>query len=117
MATSSFVVGGTTATFVATVQGHEDGGEPPWRTMGFRVRVDSAAQWTNLLALRTRIAKTATPSGTGTVDELNGAGLGTLTIAGLGSGTGYLTAVGSPQVLPTRRFARATFELLTWTPS
>lgn len=117
MSSSTFQVGGTTATFVATIANHDDGGEPPWRTMAFRVRVDSSAEWENLLALRTRINKTPTPSGDGTRDELNGPGLGTLSIAGLGSGTAYLTDVGSPQIVPTRRFARATFDVVTWTPS
>lgn len=115
---STFAIGATTCTFVATIQGHEDGGEAPFRVMRFRIRCDTTADWAALDALKSRISKTAMPSGGAKYQTLNGPGIGALTIAGLGGGTAYLTDVGVDRVLPApKRFGRVTFEIATWTPT
>jgi hypothetical protein len=123
--TASFTIGATTVHFGALVENFTDTGDPPFRQFNLRVLLRGGlstvlADWEELLTLRSRVSTRAVPGGlqgSEVYDVGNGFGLGTLTVAALGSGTAYLTSLQLERDLPNRwRIGRSTFQIVSWTP-
>lgn len=108
---ATFVVGITTATFGATIAEHEDTGGAV-RQFRCGTHFATELEWTNLRGLLNwKVDVVPIPWGsTAEVVVSGGPGAGTLTIAGLGAFTAYLTEATRQRILRGgRSLGRATF--------
>lgn len=107
MATSTFTIGGTTATFNATIIGsQQESGDLEHLTLA--VVLPDQPEWVDFLSLVTTKYHVHAPmSGNAILDIVRGLGIGTLTISGLGATSALLVG------LRRTRYLRANKSLAT----
>lgn len=107
---ATFAIGGTTATFTATIRGSGQESPEPERVTISAIFAD-ATEWNDAVSLITSKYHVHLPlGGNAVIDVARGLGVGTLTISGLGTTSALLVDLRATGYLPgAKRQATMTF--------